>query len=82
MQQTICMNGLQESAPVIEFPSEYRRQLEGKNGDVLTYIDGLDTTMRACYDQEILPGESDMVSWAKTGKLVDLRNYSSYPSRD
>jgi len=76
--QCVCVNGMQESVPVIASfsTSMVQRDEEKKRWLVV----GLDDTLRECYRQGVLPSELH-IPWASQGKSVDLRGYDHYPSR-
>ena len=73
--QTLCINGIQESAEVITFP-ESMIQREKEEGRL--WVRGLGGALYECYKRGILPSEGDF-SWARRGKQVDLRNYRFFP---
>ena len=73
--QTLCVNGIQESAPeIVTFPESMVQREEGKR----RWVKGLEEALYSCYRKGILPSEGNF-SWARAGKTVDLRNYSFYP---
>jgi len=74
--QTLCVNGIQESASeIMTFPeSMVRQERETKK----RWVDGLAEAFYECYQSGILPSEADY-SWARAGSLVDLRNYQFFP---
>jgi len=73
--QTLCVNGIQESAPEIaNFPESMVEREGGKR----RWVKGLEEALYSCYQKGILPSEGNF-SWARAGKAVDLRNYSFYP---
>lgn len=71
---TRCMNGAQESSPIVDFPRALIHD-EGSRG----WVDDLADTLLFCYQQNILPNERDGVAWASPGQIVDLRAYDSFP---
>mgnify|MGYP001018653961 CR=1 FL=1 len=54
--------------------------LDVERDDRLTWVEGLQETFEACYDQGVLPSELGTVSWAKSGDLIDLRDYREFPA--
>lgn len=76
ISQTLCINGIQESFPeVITFPESMIRHDKEKGR---RWVKGLSDTFFDCYQKGILPSEA-CFSWAKQGRLVDLRNYKFFP---
>ena len=88
--QTLCMNGIQDSMPDIrDFPAGLVRTVEGPGARRLAVetpgarrrvVDGLDEALTACYEAEKLPSEIGL-PWGAKGTKVDLRPYTSFPSR-
>lgn len=79
---TLCINGMQESMPEITvFPQNLVKKGKLPSGDEAVFVEGLLSTMADCYDLWKLPGEIG-ITWAKTGKKIDLTNYTFYPQRD
>jgi predicted dehydrogenase len=78
MSQTLCINGAQESAEIIEFPDDLR-QTDRIDDDSLTWVEGLRETFEGCWQQGALPSELGDVSWARAGRVVHLRSYESFP---
>jgi predicted dehydrogenase len=88
--QTLCVNGIQDSMPDIrDFPAGLVRTVEGPGerrlavetpGARRRVVDGLDEALEACYEAEKLPSEIGL-SWGAKGAKVDLRQYTSFPSR-
>ena len=77
--QTLCMNGMQESASgITEFPASLV-SIEGEGDTKLTVVEGLADTLAHCYETGCLPAETD-APWATAGRVLDLRGYSSFPS--
>ena len=77
---TLCINGAQESVDEIATFPEQLVQYTGDENDMLTWVAGLQETMEKCYDEGILPSENPAVAWSRGGRVVDLRNYLSYPA--
>ena len=76
LSQTLCMNGMQESAPRIQtFPETMIHQdAKGKR----RFGKGLDQELYVCYQKGILPSEAKL-SWAYEGRHVNLENYMYFP---
>jgi len=73
--QTLCVNGIQESAPeIVNFPESMVRKENGKR----RWVKGLEEALSSCYQKGILPGEGNF-SWARAGKAFDLNNYNFFP---
>lgn len=78
--QVVCINGAQESmGDVATFPADVVRY-DGEGDGRLTWVDGLQETIEACFDANVLPSELGTVSWAQAGTVVDLREYREFPS--
>ena len=74
--QTLCMNGMQESAPEIRTLPE---SLIHRDADEKRWFGkGLDQELYDCYVKGILPSEAKL-SWACAGKRVNLENYRHFP---
>jgi predicted dehydrogenase len=78
--QIVCANGAQESMPEITDMPEALLKTKDLGEDYLIWIDGLREVFEACYDQGLLPSEMEGISWARPGKILDLREYRSFPS--
>jgi hypothetical protein len=77
--QTLCMNGMQDSAPgIAQFPPELV-SVEGEPGNRATVVKGLDTVLIRAYEAGRLPAELG-VPWAVPGRELDLTAYESFPS--
>jgi predicted dehydrogenase len=69
--QTLCVEGLQESAPEITaFDPRLIRRVD-ETGRKRTWVEGLDEELRLCYDRNALPSEIGL-DW-RPGRRVDLR---------
>jgi predicted dehydrogenase len=78
--QTLCMNGMQDSMPEIrDFPAGLVRAAE-TDGRRRMVVEGLDEALAACYETGRLPSEMG-VPWGAKGTVVDLRDYTEFPSR-
>ncbi len=77
---TLCINGVQESSEITEFPSDIVSIVEERHGPQ-SIVEGLNESMRQCYDEWKLPSELGL-SWSKARETVDLRNYREFPSKD
>jgi len=76
LAQTICMNGMQESAPEIKtFPESL---IHRDNDEKRWFAKGLDQSLYECYVKGILPSEAKL-SWACAGEHVRLENYRYFP---
>lgn len=79
LAQTLCMNGMQESAPEIKtFPeSLIHRDTDEKRW----FAKGLEQSLYECYTKGILPSEAKF-SWSSAGQKVNLENYHHFPGRE
>lgn len=78
--QTLCINGMQESAAdITEFPDKLKRT-GGEPGDKVIFVQGLNDVLVECFEKNSLPSELG-VDWSKSGKEVDLRNYDHFPMK-
>ncbi len=76
--EVLCTNGAQESMwEIAEFPENIIRYRD--DGDRLTWVEGLQEALETCFDQGKLPYEVGAYSWAKSGALIDLRDYRAFP---
>ena len=73
----VCVNGAHDSASIVDFPRALV-QVRGRSPARCVSVDGLDESLRACYDAGVLPSESG-VAWARAGKRVDVRRYRQFP---
>ncbi|MFO8007015.1 MAG: Gfo/Idh/MocA family oxidoreductase [Candidatus Brocadiia bacterium] len=72
--QTLCMNGLHDSAgEIVDFPPSLVR-IEGGR----TYVEGLGQVLSEGYEAGELPSERQ-VPWAGEGRTVDLTDYGDFP---
>lgn len=74
--QTLAMNGVQESVgEVLDFPKLLinRNEIEKR-----WWITDLDKNLLEAYEKNLLLHEIGL-SWARSGKAIDLENYSYYP---
>ena len=88
--QTLCMNGIQDSMPGIrDFPAGMVRTVEGgadrrlavrTPGARRLVVAGLDEALASCYETDRLPSEAGL-PWAAKGAKIDLREYTTFPSR-
>ncbi|HOT90565.1 MAG TPA: Gfo/Idh/MocA family oxidoreductase [Anaerolineae bacterium] len=85
--EVLCINGAQESMwEIAEFPKNLIRcrdhQGDGpgsdRPGDRLTWVEGLQEALELCFDRGLLPSEVGF-PWAKSGALIDLRDYREFP---
>lgn len=75
--QTLCMNGMQESAEISEFPVEMISR-RGEEGRKETVAEGLGDILAGAYESGCLPAEKG-IPWAVGGRTVDLRKYDAFP---
>lgn len=76
--QTLCMNGMQDSAPgIAEFPAELVSR-QGEEGARVTVVRDLDTVLIRAYEEGRLPAEMG-VPWAVPGRSLELRAYARFP---
>lgn len=69
--QTLCVEGLQESAPeILDFPPGRIRRVD-ETGLERTWVAGLDEELRLCSERNALPSEIGL-DW-RPGRPVDLR---------
>jgi predicted dehydrogenase len=74
--QTLCINGIQESAPeVITFAES---MVEKNDKEHRRWVKGLAEALYDCYKKGVLPSEAGF-SWSQAGKSIDLRNYRFFP---
>jgi predicted dehydrogenase len=77
ISQTLCVNGMHESASAVTpFPSRLV-QHEGKPDRL--FVAGLDDVLLQCYGKRCLPSEGG-VDWAVAGRTVDLAGYHRFPA--
>ncbi|MEZ4635244.1 MAG: hypothetical protein R2856_09790 [Caldilineaceae bacterium] len=67
LAQTLCMNGVQESGEIVDFPPELLHIEDGQG-----VIEGLPSLFFNCYQSNLLPSERGDVPWACPGDVVDL----------
>lgn len=73
--QTLCMNGIQESAEIKTFPES---MVQREEQEERRWVKGLGEAFYDCYKKGILPHEGKY-SWASRSRTVDLRNYRFFP---
>jgi predicted dehydrogenase len=77
--QTLCINGIQESAAEIAtFPVTIRKRDETAGR---WWVAKLEEALLSCYAKGVLPGDLHF-DWARSGEPVDLKNYRYYPGGD
>lgn len=82
MQQTLCLNGAQESMPeIVQIPDELR-DVDGEGEEAQTSIRGVQAAFIQCYNEALLPSEHGGIPWAQAGRKVDLRGYDRFPTTD
>ena len=77
---TLCVNGLQDSTDICDFPRDLVKTECVADGNTRVWVDGLDAALDECYDAGVLPTEHGM-AWAKKGRLLNLTGYRSFPGR-
>lgn len=78
LSHTVCVNGLHDSAgDPVDFPTG-RVRVQGERAERLTWVEGLQEEMLACYRNNVLPSEMGL-DWACGGRTVDLRDYGEFP---
>ena len=76
--QTLCMNGMQDSAPRIAgFPADLVSR-QGEEGTRVTVVRDLDIVLIQAYEAGRLPAEMG-VAWAVAGRELELRSYNRFP---
>jgi len=74
--QTLCMNGMQESAStIIDFPES---KIKSDPESSRSWVKDLLQELQDCYKRGILPSEAHL-DWARPGKKVDLSDYHRFP---
>jgi predicted dehydrogenase len=74
--QTLCINGIQESAPeIITFAEP---MIEKNDKERRRWVKGLAEAFYDCYQKGTLPSEEGFC-WARAGKSIDLGNYRFFP---
>jgi predicted dehydrogenase len=76
--QTLCMNGMQDSAPGIAgFPADLVSR-QGDAGARVTVVRDLDGVLIRAYEEGRLPAEMG-VPWAVAGRALEVRGYERFP---
>jgi hypothetical protein len=79
MMQILCINGAQESPEsIVDFPADALHTADSG----LIYVQDLEQTLTACYEENKLPSEHGGIPWSKPAHMVDLTNYHHFPSND
>jgi predicted dehydrogenase len=74
--QTLCMNGIQESAPaIIDLPGS---KINSDPESNRMWVNNLLQELESCYKRGILPSEAGL-DWARGGKPVTLEDYHRFP---
>jgi predicted dehydrogenase len=74
--QTLCMNGIQESASAImDFPES---KIDSDPDSNRKWAINLLQELESCYKRGILPSEAGL-DWAECGQTVNLQNYQRFP---
>jgi predicted dehydrogenase len=76
---TLCINGAQESTEITSIPPECLHVEPRGEADTLTWVVGLQETIKQCYAQGVLPADTGAFPWTRTGKVVDLAEYDYFP---
>ncbi len=75
ISQTICINGMQESMPlIIDLPAKMIKFDKELN---MKWADGLNSIIKECYQNWRLPSESN-IPWARLGKKIELSDYKYF----
>ncbi len=82
LPHVLCVNGIQESAEIVDFPREmiYRDKMSDS-----IRVRNLTDYLLKCYNEGLLPSElkaaglSDEFHWAESGRNIDLRGYEGFP---
>ena len=77
----ICINAAQESTGEIHEPPENLVRIDGEGTAQQYSIIGIEDALVQCYNLGLLPSEHGDIAWAKAGTPLDVRDYSSYPSK-
>ena len=80
--QLLCINGAQESMwDIVTFPADLiARRRDGESDDTLVWVRGLPEAFEAGYAHGCLPSALPDLGWAHVGKVVDLTDYTHFPS--
>jgi len=70
-----AVNGMHESMPTIQRLPAALIQQQGE----LTWASGLQEALLTCYEINCLPAETGQLAWARTGRVIDLTTYASFP---
>ncbi|MEW5901034.1 MAG: Gfo/Idh/MocA family oxidoreductase [Acidobacteriota bacterium] len=77
--QTLCINGAQESMPLISrFPDEMISP-QGEPGRESISVSGLAEVLIECFEKNLLPSELAL-SWSRKGRPVVLDAYTHFPA--
>ncbi len=74
LMHTIIVNGIHESAEIINIPSAFISELYDENNVRLSVINDIDNIFTKAIDNMKLFSENG-ISWAKTGKKIDVTDY-------
>lgn len=78
LSHVICINGMQESASIVDFPADLVKARKNEDGkEIGRYVTGLEQIMLDCYQNWQLPHE-DGIKWARAGKEINLEGYSHF----
>lgn len=70
-----AVNGMHEAMPTIQ---RFSADLIQQRND-LTWVTGLQETLTACYEQNLLPSTLGNVAWARAGRVVNMEGYTTFP---
>ncbi len=76
---TLAVNGAQDSMPeVTEFPKDMIEESPDA-ASRLVWVKRIQQSFIQCFYQGLLPSEHGALTWARPGKVVDLRSYRHFP---
>ncbi len=70
-----AVNGMHESMPTIQRLPAALIQQQGE----LTWARGFQEALMTCYEINGLPAETGQLAWARTGRVIDLTTYTTFP---
>lgn len=75
--QTLAVNGMQTGPEgIAEFPAGLKRE-EPFGAATRIWVEGLDEALEKGFEAGLLPSEVGGLSWAKPGRMVDLRAFEA-----
>jgi predicted dehydrogenase len=76
--QTLCLDGMQDSAPdIANIPGDLL-STEGEPGQRRIRVKGLDAILEKCFENNCLPSELG-VPWSRKGSMISLDHYQNFP---